>query len=121
MGVGLYILSLVLSSVLFIVGLFFALVVGFIQVRWRTGLKKADAKFLKLAKSVDKFGNVICEELFNATLIKNSNHKFGNIEQTISMVLGYNQLAGSLTRTGRMLVWILEKIEKDHCLKAIHD
>jgi hypothetical protein len=35
------------------------------------------------------------------------------------MVLGYNQLDGTLSKVGKVLVWILDKVDKDHCIKAI--
>ena len=45
--------------------------------------------------------------------------RFGNFEETISSVLGKNQLKGTLTRTGKALVWVLDKIDKNHCKKSI--
>lgn len=58
--------------------------------------------------------------MFNATMItKQSRWRFGNIEQTVSMVLGYNQREGTLSRHGKIWVWILDRFEKDHCIKAI--
>jgi hypothetical protein len=122
MGFLLFLLSIILASVLCVIGFVFSFIQGFILVRWKTGLKKADHTFLILAKSVDKFGNVICEELFNATLItKGSQHQFGKIEQTISMVIGYNLQAGTLSRAGRVLNKILDLFEEDHSIKAIID
>lgn len=120
MGFILYILSLILSGVLFASGMLFSFIKGFVQVRWLTGLKNADRMFFQLATAVDKFGNVVCKDLFNATLIKkDSSHKFGQIHQTISQVIGYNLLDGTLTRTGRILNGILDFFDKDHSIKAI--
>lgn len=73
-----------------------------------------------LATSVDKFGNVVCAELFNATLItKESSYKFGKIEQTISMVIGYNLQAETLSKTGKILNSVLDFFDKNHSIKAI--
>ena len=47
--------------------------------------------------------------------------RFGNFEETISSALGKNQRNGTLTRTGRVLVWILDMIEKEHCKKSIKE
>ena len=41
---------------------------------------------------------------------------FGNIEETISAVLGHNIQRKTLTKTGKTLVFILTK---KHCLDAI--
>ena len=47
--------------------------------------------------------------------------RFGNFEEKISSALGKNQRNGTLTRTGRVLVWILDTIEKEHCRKSIKE
>jgi hypothetical protein len=75
--------------------------------------------FLQTAKHIDIFANKNMRTLFNATLIKDdSQHKFGEYEVTISAVLGYNEYYNYLTRTGVMIVWLLDKIDKKHCYKA---
>ena len=43
------------------------------------------------------------------------------MEETISSALGKNQRDGTLTKIGRALVWILDKIEKEHCKKSIKE
>ena len=120
MGVILYILSYLLRVVIVTTGVIYGLVKGFIDAHIGDGFVTADKKFLFMAKSVDKYGNAVCQELFNDTLIKKeSNHKFGRIDQTISIVIGYNLQAGTLTKTGRALNAILNFFEKDHSIKAI--
>jgi hypothetical protein len=120
MGFVLYIVACLLSLALFGLGIIFGIAQGFIRVQLGTGLKNANKKFLTMAKSIDKLGNVMCAELFNATLItRESEYRFGKIEQTISMVIGYNLQVDTLSRVGRALNWILDKCEKDHCIKAI--
>ena len=75
--------------------------------------------FKSSAINLDKFGNREFRTLFNKTLINDKGHRFGNIEETISSVLGKNQLTDTLTNSGKLLVWILDKIENDHALKSI--
>jgi len=75
----------------------------------------------KTARSIDVFANVEAQELFNDVLIKNGGYKFGNKLETISSVLGKNQRDGTLTRIGKGLRILLDKIEEDHCLKSIND
>jgi len=75
--------------------------------------------FKSSAVNLDKFGNREFRTLFNKVLINDKGHRFGNIEETISSVLGKNQLTGTLTKWGLILVWILDKIENDHALKSI--
>lgn len=120
MGVLLFILSNVLGLVLLPVGIVYGIVVSFYRHHFNTGIKGADHKFLVLATSFDKYGNAVCAELFNACLIqKESKHPFGNIRQTISQVLGHNLKKGTLTKSGKTVVKVLDFFEKDHVLKAI--
>ena len=48
-------------------------------------------------------------------------YKFGVDGETISSALGKNQLMGTLTKEGKMLVNILNKLEKNHCVKWIDE
>jgi hypothetical protein len=119
MGLLLAIVSFFLRLVIVPVGVVYGIARSFYHVHFGNGLKYADKKLLTIAKSIDKYGNVACEELFNDCLIRNeSPHRFGNISQTISGVLGINQSKGTLTRTGKAIAGILNFIDKDHCLKA---
>lgn len=75
--------------------------------------------FLSSATNLDKFGNREFRTLWNNTLIIGDGYKFGNINETISSVLGKNERNSTLTKAGRILVWILDKIDKNHCYKSI--
>lgn len=83
-------------------------------------VKNKSGYFKSSAVNLDKFGNREFRTLFNKTLINDKGHRFGDIEETISSVLGKNQLTGTLTKCGLILVWILDKIENDHALKSIN-
>jgi hypothetical protein len=83
-------------------------------------VKDKSGYFKSSAINLDKFGNREFRTLFNKVLITDKGHRFGNIEETISSVLGKNQLTGTLTKCGLILVWILDKIENDHALKSIN-
>ena len=77
--------------------------------------------FRDSAVNIDKFGNREFRFSLNKYLIlEKSPDRFGNIEETISSVLGKNQLSGNLTKFGKGLVWLLNKIEKNHCIKSIN-
>jgi hypothetical protein len=75
--------------------------------------------FESSAVNIDKFGNREFRTLFNKILILDDGCKFGNMEETISSVLGRNELKGTLSNTGKVIVWILDKIDKNHCFKSI--
>ena len=85
-----------------------------------THLKQIDNRFLALAILEDKYCCNADAELLNALfLTKNSVHKFGNIKETISSVLGKNLLAGTLTKRGYEICAILNDIQKDHVIISI--
>ena len=67
----------------------------------------------------EAFGNSEFRTLFNLALITKEGYKFGNANETISSTLGKNEIAGTLSFVGRVLVWLLNLIDKDHCKKAI--
>ncbi len=78
-------------------------------------------KFISTAKHLDIFGNMEFEYLFNKMLIYPQGYKFGKKGETISSVLGKNELIGALTKKGKVLVWLLNKIEKNHCINSINN
>lgn len=71
--------------------------------------------FLSSALNLDKFGNREFRTLWNKTLITEKGYKFGNIEETISAIIGINKQSNSLTKIGNILYKVLNKIEKNHC------
>ena len=101
-----------LGLILFIIAyvLYFPLtLINFLLVR-----KKG--YFRDSALTLDKLANREFRTLWNKTLINENGYRFGNIEETISAVLGYNIQRKTLTKTGKVLVFILTK---KHCLDAI--
>ena len=83
-------------------------------------VKEKSGYFNSSAINLDKFGNREFRTLLNKVLIIDKGYRFGNINETISSVLGKNQLTDTLTKSGLILVWILDKIDKDHCFKSIN-
>jgi 8-oxo-dGTP diphosphatase len=77
--------------------------------------------FYRTAMSIDRFANVNAAELFNDIFIKKGGYKFGHPDETISSVIGKNQRDKTLTRIGRFLRYILNKIEPNHCLDSIDE
>lgn len=77
--------------------------------------------FLSSAINLDKFGNREFRTLWNKSLKTSKGHSFGNIEETISSVLGKNERDNTLTKAGKILVWILDKFDKNHAKKSINE
>ena len=92
--------------------------INFIVVAFKGGYK---GYFRSTAVNLDKFGNREFRTLFNCTLRKPNGYEFGNVNETISSVLGKNQRDKTLTFTGKCLVAILDFIDKNHCRKSIND
>ncbi|MBA4318500.1 MAG: hypothetical protein C0412_08875 [Flavobacterium sp.] len=119
MGTALAIMALLLSMVLFPLGLVLTFFVNLYKRRWSFSFKRLDQQFLSIATSIDASGNVVCKDLFNLILKQKGGVDFGNRKETISSVLGKNKRDGTLTRTGKGVAFILDKIDTNHCLKSI--
>lgn len=102
-GFLLFILALVL--------IFLMTIINFFEVKNKEGY------FRSTALNLDIWGNVEFRTFWNNHLIKeNINNPFGIQGETISSVLGKNIKANNLSKTGKILVFILTK---KHCLNAI--
>ena len=122
MGILLYIIATIFWIVL--------TPINWVIVSYKHGI--SNKYFFETAIDIDKFGNRNFRTLLNATLIKDSVfywssdrwgvidcYKFGNVNETISSVLGKNQRNKTLTCIGKLIVFILDKIDKNHCKKSI--
>ena len=74
--------------------------------------------FLETAIDIDRFGNRNFRTLLNLTLQKDG-YQFGLANETISSALGKNKLKGTLTKMGEFLCYILDSLDKNHCIKSI--
>lgn len=76
--------------------------------------------FYHLAVGIDKIGNVLLQSFLNDTCIIEKNYPFGNVHHTISHVLAVNHLVYSnLTKFGKFIALILEKIDEGHLNKSL--
>ena len=64
-------------------------------------------------------GNVILAPLFNQIMIKRNGYKFGDEDETISYVLGRNQITETLSKCGNLLANFLDWIDHNHCAKTV--
>jgi hypothetical protein len=82
-------------------------------------VKNKKEYFKSSAISLDRFGNREFRTLFNKVLITENGYQFGDIGETISSVLGKNERDNTLTKAGKFLVYILDKLDKNHAFKSI--
>jgi hypothetical protein len=106
--------------ILFIIAIILYLpltLLNWLMVCFKYGLK--NDYFKQTAIHLDVFGNMNLRTLLNSTLItKIAKLKFGEKQVTISATLGYNEYHNTLTKIGKVICWILDKIDKNHCYKA---
>lgn len=118
------ILLLVLAIILLIVLLPIAIVWKvyvsiFNENRKARDILDGTSQFIKaMAISIDVFGNVAYSGLFNNILSKKQIYKFGSPYETISEVLGWEQYYRDLSKEGKLLVKILDKVDPKHCEKT---
>lgn len=92
--------------------------INFVLVWLQYGTPKG--YFLSSAVSIDRWANREFRTTWNAFLITpKSKHFFGNIDETISSVLGKNKRDKTLSFTGRCLAGLLDFLDKNHCEKSI--
>ena len=87
------------------------------KFNWR----RLSGYFREEAVAIDRFGNYQYRSLFNALFVAKNGYKHGNINETISSVLGKNQRDETLTKLGKLLVKILDTIDKNHCKESINE
>lgn len=114
-GLVLFLTSLILMAIFYPIGFCYSILLTLLK----NGYAELDGHLYKCAVANDQHGNTFLAKIFNDWLIKPGGHKFGNPDETISSVLGKNQLRNKLSLPGRMLNWLLDKIEKDHSIKSI--
>lgn len=78
-----------------------------------------NAYFMRIAVSLDQFGNTICKFLFDFLFMKKGGYRFGNPDETISSVLGKNYVNKTCTIFGKFFCWLLGKLDKNHVEKSI--
>ena len=112
-GFILLIIAVLMSIVLYPLGWLYSL------IKFKLSFKRLGSYWFVMAVSVDQLGNVVMGTLFNDIMIRKYGHKFGDEDQTVSMVLGVNKKMGTLTKLGKFIADVLNFIDKDHVEKAI--
>lgn len=108
-------LLLILSMILFII----LAPISFVYSVIYRMTKSASFYFWQIAVAIDELGNTVCQDLFNGVMRKSGGHKFGNSDETVSYVLGVLKSQDKLLPIGRMISWLLNKIDKYHVEDAV--
>lgn len=84
--------------------------------------KYLEVVFMQHAIGIDQIGNGAYSEFFNDVFIKDKTiHPFGNIDETISSVIGKNKLINNLRIEGKILDFILSLFDDNHSVKSIEN
>ena len=121
MGVLLFIIAVVLTILTVPLGILYGFIKCLLKFNFRALFRKTNKYFRLLAISIDQMGNVAMQDLFDDILIKKNGYKFGNIDETISSVLGKNERMNTLTKFGLIIVKILNFIDPNHALNSIEE
>lgn len=76
-------------------------------------LREISKYFERIAVAIDVLGNVSGDEFWNDTMKKQDGYEFGKLE-TISDALRQNNTKNTLSKGGKALKYILNKIDKNH-------
>ena len=74
---------------------------------------------LDIAIGNDQTGNTLCAPLFNMILFKKGGYYCGTPDETVSGVIGKNEKRNTLTIAGKILNWILNKLDPGHSIDSI--
>lgn len=114
MGIILYFVAIFLYVPLTIINTILVLS----KYGWK--FKTINDYFYETAVDIDRFANKNFRTLWNKTLQKNG-YQFGDERETVSSALGKNKIKNTLTKTGQILCFILDKLHNNHCIKSIKE
>ena len=77
--------------------------------------------FRGTALSLDFWANKEFRTLWNVKLRIENGYEFGKENETISSALGKNERDNTLSKKGKILVKILDFLDKNHCIKSIKE
>ena len=142
MGFLLFVISIVLSVILYSIAIPYTIIKYFLNFKFKTALKYIDNILFMIAYSIDKLGNVVLGPIMNDLILKRKYYissdinvldkeieleivnnqikvvRFGNPNQTISTVLGHNKNIGNIKQGWVFIPNVLDYFDPNHCLNA---
>lgn len=88
-------------------------------MRFKDAMKRIDDYFHTLAISIDQTGNVMLQDILNDIMITSKEFPFGDEDQTISHCMGLNKRNKTLSKFGRAMDAMLDKLDENHSIEAI--
>jgi len=121
MGLLLFIIAVILTVITVPFGILYGFIKCLLKFDFKALVRKTNKYFRLLAISIDQMGNVAMQDLFDDILILKKGYKFGDVDETISSVLGKNERMKTLTSLGRAIVSFLNFIDPNHALNSIEE
>ena len=121
MSIILFIIALVLVIGLGVIFLPLTFIYYLVTLKWKEGFKAFERWILKIAKSLDQLGNVLCSVPFKYIFLKKGVDWLEDEDLTVSYVIAIMKNEGKLSIVGRFLAWLLDFLDKDHLKKAIEN
>lgn len=118
MGFILTLTAILLSWILFPIGLAYSFIRLMIKAKLRQYIDHWNKLFYTIALSIDQMGNVVLQYILNDTCIQKNGYKFGNPDKTISYQLGENKYFNTLTPFGLFISNVLDSLDENHCIKT---
>jgi hypothetical protein len=118
-GILLFFTAVFLAFIIMPVGFLYGIIQNMLKFKGKTLILVINKVFYMIAYSIDQLGNVVCQFLFNDTMVKKEGYKFGDPDKTISYVLGINKQNNTLTGFGGLIVALLHLIDPYHVEKAV--
>lgn len=116
----LYIAFLYIFKYVFWVSFIFVVVKYTYKKKWRDTLPIMNETLYSSVYNFDRYCGYEFRSLFSFLFVKKEGLKFGNIDLSISEILGYNQRNKTLTLLGWFLVYILWIIDVTNWFKGGH-
>lgn len=119
MGLILFLIAVVLTVLTVPLGMVYTILKLSFRLKFGVLFRVSNGYFYRFALAIDQMGNVAMQDLFNDILIAKHGYPFGDVDETISSVLGKNERDGTLAGLGKILVKILNFIDPNHALNSI--
>jgi hypothetical protein len=120
-NIVLFIVALILLFTIGVYGIFFHFLSSLIYFKKYSFIRYWTNLIYTINVSIDQLGNVLLSNFLNTHTLKNKSlFPFGNEDQTISYVLAVNYFQNNVNKFGLFIIYILEKIDKDHMKKSIN-
>jgi hypothetical protein len=119
-SIGLFILAIIIYIVILPIAIIHSIIKFIISKEYIKILFFFTNFFKSHALGINQTSNRAFNVFFNDIMIKDDSiHSFGDIDETLSSVLGKNKLKNNLTIFGSILDFILNIFDENHTIESI--